>query len=41
MNLSDRVYVLHHGLMIAGGKPAQIARDPVVIDAYLGEEMAL
>lgn len=41
MNLSDRVYVLHHGQMIASGTPEAIANDPVVIEAYLGEEMAL
>ena len=41
MNLSDRVYVLHHGQVIASGKPGTIAKNPIVIDAYLGEEMAL
>jgi branched-chain amino acid transport system ATP-binding protein len=41
MNLSDRIYVLHHGQMIAEGKPEQIVRDPAVVEAYLGEDMAL
>ncbi len=38
MTLSDRVAVLHHGELIAAGKPAQIANDDHVIEAYLGEE---
>jgi branched-chain amino acid transport system ATP-binding protein len=41
MALSDQVLVLHHGELLAGGTPRQIANDPTVIDAYLGEEMLI
>jgi branched-chain amino acid transport system ATP-binding protein len=38
MNLSDRIVVLHHGEKLAEGTPQEIARDPAVVNAYLGEQ---
>jgi branched-chain amino acid transport system ATP-binding protein len=37
MTISDTVYVLNNGAMIARGTPADIQKHPEVIRAYLGE----
>jgi branched-chain amino acid transport system ATP-binding protein len=38
MQVSDRIVVLHDGQKVMEGQPAEVANDPRVIKAYLGEK---
>lgn len=40
MRYVERVLVLHQGRRIADDAPSRVVRDPVVIEAYLGDEIA-
>ena len=40
MNISDRVWVVNYGSVIACGTPEEVRRDQAVVSAYLGEAEA-
>jgi len=40
MNLAERVVVLNFGTVLADGDPQEVMRDPAVVNAYLGQEVA-
>lgn len=39
MSVAHHVVVLHQGRIISEGEPAEIAHDPAVVEAYLGEAL--
>ncbi|MFW5683747.1 MAG: ABC transporter ATP-binding protein [Spirochaetota bacterium] len=40
MRLSERIYVMDYGKLIAYGSPQEIKENPLVIKAYLGEDVS-
>ena len=38
MSIADRIVMIDQGAMLATGTPAEIQRDPRVLEAYLGRD---
>jgi ABC-type branched-subunit amino acid transport system ATPase component len=41
MKIVDRVIVLNYGEVIAQGPPEEVVKNPTVIEAYTGKEVAI
>jgi branched-chain amino acid transport system ATP-binding protein len=39
--LCERIQVMHHGELVAEGKPSEVVKNKLVVEAYLGEEVVL
>lgn len=41
LSITDRAFIIHNGKLLAEGSPDTLVNDPVVREAYLGEEFKL
>jgi branched-chain amino acid transport system ATP-binding protein len=39
--LCERIQVMHHGELVTEGKPSEVVKNKLVVEAYLGEEVVL